>query len=298
MILHRLGTIVSESMLNEWNMKYASVPFAKKIHSDVYRIFFSSRDSNNQSYGTYVDYDFKSFKLVNPPPAKPIISKGKLGHFDDSGVTMSCYIDKLKSIYYMGWYLPLKVPFSNQIGKLEFNSNNKLSRSRITPILGKCELEPLSFGYPWVLKNDDSYQMWYDTTLKWKSNSLKDYKFILRSAVSSDGEKWNKTYQQNFPLLENELSIARPCVIKEDGIYKMWCSINKSGKYKLCYAESQNGYNWNRKDKLIKWKGRKGSWESEEQSYPFLIQCRSKEFILYNGNAYGKSGFGICLVDK
>ena len=258
MRLNRLGSIITESMLQDLGMQYAAVPFAKKIYGNVFRIFFSSRDQFNQSYGTYLDYDIDELKITEFPPKKPIISYGKRGHFDDSGVTLSCYLEELKTIYYMGWNLMAKVPFSNQIGKLELNSKeDKLSRVRCTPVLGKCEFEPLSFGYPWVLRTQESFKMWYDTILKWESNSTKNYKFILRSAVSDDGEHWYKTYNQEFPLYDTEKSIARPCIIFEDGIYKMWCSINHLGKYRLSYAESFDGDNWKRKDSCFEWKGKK-----------------------------------------
>ena len=298
MKLHRLGPIITHDMLHDLGMRYAAVPFATQINGTHYRIFFSSRDQYNQSYGSYLDYDIQELKIIIPPPKKPLIIHGSIGYFDDSGVTISCYLKELNALYYMGWNLMRKVPFSNQIGKLELNpKEDSVHRTRKTPVLGKCELEPLSFGYPWVLKTKDKYKMWYDTILKWESNSTSNYKFILRSALSNDGVNWHKTYKQNFPLHHQEKSIARPCIIFEDNIYKMWCSVNYLGKYRLCYAESIDGDNWQRMDNSIIWKGKKQNWESTEQSYPFLIQNNMSQFLLYNGNDYGKSGFGICLVE-
>ena len=115
MILHRLGSIITETMLKDLNMRYAAVPFAEKIDVNVYRIYFSSRDHYNQSYGSYLDYDIDKLKLIALPTKKPIISHGQIGHFDDSGVTLSCYLKELNAFYYMGWNLMAKVPFSNQI---------------------------------------------------------------------------------------------------------------------------------------------------------------------------------------
>lgn len=298
MILHRLGTIISETMLEDLNMRYASVPFAEKINGNEYRIYFSSRDKNNQSFGSYLDFDVQKLKITALPSREPIITHGERGYFDDSGVTLSCYLKELNSFYYMGWNLMAKVPFSNQIGRLKLDSRrDRLLRIKKTPVLGKCEMEPLSFGYPWVLKTKATYKMWYDTILKWESNSTAKYKFILRSAVSDDGKLWHKSYNQEFRLLATEKSIARPCINFEDGIYKMWCSTNHLGKYRLSYAESMDGNKWKRRDNLIKWKGEKQKWESDEQAYPFVIQDNTSQFILYNGNEYGKTGFGLCRVE-
>ena len=34
-------------------------------------------------------------------------------------------------------------------------------------------------------------------------------------------------------------------------------------------------------------------WDSEMQCYPHLFRCDEKVYLLYNGNAFGKAGFGL-----
>ena len=77
MKLQRIGPIITQEMLQELGMRYAAVPFAKKINGSQYRIFFSSRDQYNQSFGSYLDYDIKKLKIIKPPPKHPIITHGK-----------------------------------------------------------------------------------------------------------------------------------------------------------------------------------------------------------------------------
>ena len=140
--------------------------------------------------------------------------------------------------------------------------------------------------------------MWYDTILVWNIEKPKDYECQLRSAISKDGIKWEKTYQNNILLKENERAIARPCVIYEESIFKMWYSIDVDGKYSMGYAESKDGINWNRMDEKVGVYKSEDGWDSEEIEYPCVFNHKNKKYMLYNGNGYGKSGIGLAILDK
>ena len=36
-------------------------------------------------------------------------------------------------------------------------------------------------------------------------------------------------------------------------------------------------------------------WDSEMIEYPFVFEHKNKRYMLYNGNHYGKTGFGIAV---
>ena len=58
-------------------------------------------------------------------------------------------------------------------------------------------------------------------------------------ATSPDGLEWkqNGTVCLDFKD-ENETALARPCIVKEYGIYRMWLSYKtKSQNYRLGYTE-------------------------------------------------------------
>ena len=87
-----------------------------------------------------------------------------------------------------------------------------------------------------------------------------------------------------------------PRVIHEDGIYKMWYSHrgSKSNRcYKIGYAESIDGLKWERKDNHFKSDLGTNGWDSQMQCYPFVFSMNNSVYMLYNGNGYGKTGFGI-----
>jgi len=211
---------------------------------------------------------------------------------------MSCGLEGENRFYYMGWSLPKTVPFSNEIGMAHLRSDGSFERDSNRPVLGKCEQEPLSFGYPWVMKSKGLYYMWYDTILEWRDNSTDNYEFVLRAATSKDGATWEKAYDVEFPFSKGERAIARPCILRENSKFKMWASIDLMGSYSICYAESDDGFTWERKQ--FRWleSTPPDDWDSDEQAYPFVF-CEGKDrYMLYNGNNYGKSGIGLAVEEN
>ncbi|MFM8395102.1 MAG: hypothetical protein ACKOB4_14370, partial [Acidobacteriota bacterium] len=37
-------------------------------------------------------------------------------------------------------------------------------------------------------------------------------------------------------------------------------------------------------------------WDDEMIEYPFVFEHRGRLFMLYNGNGYGRTGFGLALL--
>jgi len=290
----RLGKIFEVSPELNNGGSHSAVPFAVPLGHDAYRVYFSTRDPENRSHTSSFDYSLSERRIIDMSE-ELLFGPGERGHFDDCGVTMSGCISEENKYYYMGWSLPKTVPFSNEIGLAELDENSRFRRSSNRPVIGKCEKEPLSFGYPWVLKTDSQYMMWYDTILSWPGNSTDDYEFVLRAAVSQNGVSWEKIYDVEFPFLPGERAIARPCIEYENGIFRMWASIDKYGKYSLCYAESKDGFLWQRCE--FNWSGHEtpGEWESDEQAYPFVFKSGTDRFMLYNGNSYGRTGIGLAV---
>jgi hypothetical protein len=75
----------------------------------------------------------------------------------------------------------------------------------------------------------------------------------------------------------------------------MWFSY-RSGTgqpYRIGYARSGDGKKWTLAlpDTGIDVSAQ--GWDSEMIEYPFVLDHRDRRYMLYNGNGYGKTGFGI-----
>ena len=107
----------------------------------------------------------------------------------------------------------------------------------------------------------------------------------------------------DFPGLENwcvdltgpERNIARPCVVSDDGRYRMWYSYDSGCGYRIGYAESEDGLRWTRRDDRAGISPSATGWDSEAQAYPWVFSHDGTRFLLYNGNAFGRTGFGLAV---
>ena len=290
----KLGLLYNVKSNGSWRNSHAALPTPLHLKDDVYRIYYSTRDVLNHSHGSFVDIDILTNEIIYES-SKPLLSPGSRGLFSDSGITLSCFIPENGVFYYMGWSLMQKVPFANHIGGARWD-NGILKPMSNMPLITKCEEEPYSFGYPWVLYRDGLYRVWYDSIMAWHGDTVNHYQCSLRCAESIDGINWTKNYVDCLDMRKGERCIARPMVIFEENRYKMWYSINFEGKYSIGYAESYDGINWIRKDNEVGITLSKEGWDSEEIEYPFVFDHKGERYMLYNGNQYGKTGFGIARL--
>jgi hypothetical protein len=98
-----------------------------------------------------------------------------------------------------------------------------------------------------------------------------------------------------------EYALSKPCVVKNSSLYQMWYSYRGNKKidtYRIGYAESKEGLVWNRKDKEAGIDVSSSGWDSEMICYPFVFKYAGDDYMLYNGNGYGKTGFGLAILEK
>jgi hypothetical protein len=66
--------------------------------------------------------------------------------------------------------------------------------------------------------------------------------------------------------------------------------------YRIGYAVSENGSCWDRRDTAVALQPSNSGWDSEMVCYPFVINYDGEYFVLYNGNGYGATGFGLARM--
>ena len=72
---------------------------------------------------------------------------------------------------------------------------------------------------------------------------------------------------------------------------------NKRG-YRIGYAWSKNLINWNRNDKKSGINLSQSGWDSIDMHYPHVFKLKQKYYMLYNGNHFGRNGFGLAVLDN
>ncbi len=280
-------------------LTHAANPVAESLDNGLVRVYFGCRDINGRSSIGHLEFNPENKKIESLSPF-PILTPGEIGTFSDSGSSMGCIVKTQEAtfLYYLGWNLGVTVPWRNSIG-LAHRLNGKKDFELVSkaPVLDRNHIDPYSLSYPWVLKEGDLWRMWYGSNLKWGANQ-NDMAHLIKYAESNDGIHWvpKDIISINFKS-EDEYAISKPCVIKEAGVYRAWYSYRGKG-YQIGYAESLNGIHFERKDDQVGIHVSDSGWDSETIEYPYVFDHRGTRYMLYNGNRYGLTGFGLAVLEK
>ena len=277
---------------------HAANPFAERLYGDLYRIYFSCRDTQNRSSIGFVDFSLRTL-TVQALSNQPVLQPGPLGTFDDSGVSLGCivYDGSCRYLYYVGWNLAVTVPWRNSIGLAISINDGLFVKQAVAPILDRNRFDPYSLSYPWVRKEASRWRMWYGSHLNW-GNSEREMEHVIKHAVSADGIHWEPTDTVCLPVLSDEsYAYARPCVLVEQELYKMWFSY-RGKTYRLGYAESVDGIQWRRMDEKGGMEPSGTGWDSDAVAYAHVFDHDGQRYAVYCGNGYGRTGFGLAVQES
>lgn len=299
----------------EWMNSHAQCT-STLIFDDYVRVYFSSRypkDENNQSTSitTFLELDRNNLKNILRVANKPVLSLGGLGSFDENAIYPTSVIrhENTVRLYYAGWSRCKSVPFNTSIGMAISNDNGvTFKRYSNGPIISASMDEPFVISGPKVRRFENKWFLYYLAGKRWiNHNGKPEIIYKNRMATSLDGITWKK---ENRDILcnvldENECQ-AGPDVFELNGLYHMYFAYRegldfreKTGRgYKIGYAVSDDKYNWTRKDKEGGISYSKNGWDSTMHHYPHVFQLDGNFYMLYNGNDFGKYGFGLAILSK
>lgn len=294
--------------------EYAQSPQALSSPEGI-RIYFSTRarDSAGKflSHIAFVDFE-STFSKVLRVSTNAVMPLGNLGCFDEHGIFPINVVQHAGGIwaYTCGWSRRVSVPVETSIG-LATSRDGGTSFERLGngPILSSSLHEPLLVGDPFVLIRQNVWHMWYIYGLKWMPSTATEpvvrvYK--IAHATSVDGIHWSR---ESRPIVPDELGPnecqALPTVIQIDSRFHMlFCyreasdfRKNKQRGYRLGYACSDDLVTWTRDDEKVGLGLAEREWDSEMQCYPHLFRCGNEVCLLYNGNEFGRYGFGLARLE-
>jgi hypothetical protein len=148
--------------------------------------------------------------------------------------------------------------------------------------------------------------MWYGSCTRWEISGDKvDPFYNIKYAESKNGIHWKREGFVCIDYKEADEAIGHPCVFKDDGIYKMFYSYRKGSNfrsdrtrsYRIGYAESKDGVRWTRMDDNAGIDVSGEGWDSEMIAYACVYRYKSRAYMVYNGNGFGKSGFGYAVLE-
>jgi hypothetical protein len=303
------GLVLTIEHRSEWMWSHAAVPTGFLVDENVLRVFVGARDGDGRTRTAFFDCRADDPSEILYVHDRPVLDLGPLGTFDDSGVMPSCVIEDAGHtyLYYVGWNRGVTVPYQNSIG-LAVRDDDGITFSRVFegPIVARSAADPYFTTTPFVLKEGSLWRMWYSSCTGWLSVQGKpEPVYEIKYAESADGAEWQPANRTCIEPRNGEEANTRPWVILGSGVYRMWYCFRESldyrtdkrHSYRIGYAESVDGLNWERKDDEAGIDRSESGWDSFMIAYPCVYEHRNQTFLLYNGNGFGETGVGYAVLE-
>jgi hypothetical protein len=298
-------------------VQFAQAPQAL-VFDDFVRIYFSTRsvDKRNGKYLSHIAFvdTQKNLRDVVRVSDKTVIPLGGLGCFDEHGIFPMNVMRHGDSVYgyTCGWNRRVSVSVDTAIG-LAISRDEGLTFQRIGdgPVLAASPHEPCLVGDGFVKVIGGVFHMWYIFGTGWKrfaADAPPDRTYKIAHAVSGDGVQWVKEEARQIiaDRLGADESQALPTVIGIDGGYHMFFCYrqsfdfrtNKERGYRIGHAHSDDLANWKRDDDNPVLDVTPGDWDSDMLCYPHAFESDGEVYLLYNGNEFGRYGFGLAVLER
>jgi hypothetical protein len=175
--------------------------------------------------------------------------------------------------------------------------------------MGASLNEPFLVGDAFVRMYGGLYHMWYIYGTKWEKfaeSDPPDRVYKIAHATSPDGVNWRR---EGRPIVSDRLDAdecqALPTVLRLGDVYHMYFCYRQahgfrtqsSNAYRIGYAYSTDLVNWVRDDSRAGTDVSEQGWDSQMQCYPHVFQLDGAVYMLYNGNEFGRAGFGMAILE-
>ena len=285
------------------------IPVSKKFTSSgTIPILFASRglsDGLERIYEITCSLDITSsssndVKLVLDYSKKP-------GTFDDNGACPCTILDNgsTELLYYCGWNIHKKVPFSCAIGLAKRDSDSaEFTRVFEGPILDRNPNDPLFVAVCDVFRTHSNYSMFYLSCKEWapdeSSKMNLKHMYAIKEATSADGIRWETVDHFVIDHASScEYAISTPRIIEVMDYLICFYSYRESSEgkhYKIGMAVQKPNGEWIRMDSITASIRINSQAEPREVCYPWPIIHENLLYLLHNGSNYGEDGIWVTSI--
>ena len=284
---------------------HGSHPCAVHFRDDTFIVAFTRRDVSQRSHVFLSHANVAGGQLVLEGKPKLALCPGAPGCFDCDGAISVCFVEHKDVIYlyYVGWQNLPEGLWICDTGRAILNPYDlTLTREYLGPVLGRDKNNPLFAAATAFHVSGDHWQTWYNSGLKWEKNEDGwHHQYGIHYAESHNGIDWHCHPGMCIPFAdEYEYAFGRPTVYKKGGIYFMWFAHRATkdiANYRIGFASSTDGRQWLRNDAIAGIDVSLDGWDSEMICYPYVFEHKGLMYMLYNGNEYGKTGFGLATME-
>jgi len=294
----RLGWVFGAENGPDWMVSHAAYPTPIWLNDRHLRVFFVARDGGSRGSVGWVDLDPQDPTRVINVSETPALQPGVVGTFYDRGISLGSIhrqSDGSLRMYFLGWNKLADVPFRNSIGLAICKSGrgNQFEVVFDGPLVDRSRHDPFNLSYPYVMQpsfEGSKWHMFYGSSRGAHTDEL-NMQHALTEAWSPDGIDWVPAGKDVILRENGEYGLSRPWVFEVGGFRHMVYSIRRA-EYALGWSIwDPLACSWHRKSADILGLG--AGWDSDATCYPAVIQMGNRTLLFYNGNGYGRTGFGV-----
>lgn len=285
------------------------------VLKDRVRVYFSTRERDSVgkylSHVAFVDFE-RDMRQIIGVSTQQVIELGELGCFDEHGIFPFNVVRDVDRIlaYTTGWNRKVSVSADASVGlAVSYDDGLTFKRHGKGPLLSASLKEPFLVADAFVARYGTRYHMWYIFGTKWQKfteSEPPDRVYKIAHATSTDAINWQRDGRQ---IISDRLNAdecqALPTVICLNGLYHMYFCYRQahgfrnqsSNAYRIGYAYSFDLVDWVRDDSLAGIDVSEEGWDSKMQCYPHVFFLDGKAYMLYNGNEFGRAGFGLAVLE-
>lgn len=302
----KLGLLWAPDGRLPWAHSHAMLPTPMRLADGRLRILLGVCDANIVSRVGWIEIHEKDPRRVINVAQEPVLDIGAPGHFDDNGVNPCCTVtlpDGSVRLYYVGYQLQRNIPYTLFTGLAQApGADCNFQRVMPTPILDRGPAEPFFRTAPFVRSRVGApgWEVWYIGGGAFELiDGRQQPRYSLRHMVSSDGVNWPSTGVELMVPEGDEIGFGRPWVMNagtED--WRLWYSVRSARGYRLGYAVSRDGQNWQRRDEEVGIHPSPGEWDGEMICYGAIERIGEDYYLFYNGSGYGRTGVGLAVLEE
>jgi hypothetical protein len=275
------------------------------ISNRLWRIYFAARDGANQSQIVAVDVDPADRMRVIAEHLEPLLDRGLPGTFDHAGIgpSVALIVNGQVRLYYTGIVVRADVRGQPSIGLAVSDDSLNFRKQFSGPILSTGPFDPYFASMPTMLHTSSGYRMWYAGGTEWRrANGTLDPAYEIRTRHSPDGLIWNTPSETAVAQRPAWVAgLGRPWITDQEGGSLLWFS-RRGERYR-----SPDGDTYRLMSVRVDERGAalgtaepvmfenppaSGDFDSWMQAYACIVPRDGELIMFYNGNDFGKAGFG------
>jgi hypothetical protein len=301
---HRQGLVVAVKEGHPWWVSHAQAPTILPLSDRLWRIYFAAREKTNRAHIVAVDVDPGDAMRVVAEHLDPLLEAGPPGTFDHEGIgpATALAVDGRVLLYYTGVTVRRDVRSQLAVGVAASADGLAFTKLFAGPIRSAGPFEPYFVSTPCVRPVPGGFRMWHASGTAWQpANGVLEPCYDIKTTRSDDGLFWEPRTETAVAVESHQQAVTRPWIAAAGGVPRMWYSrrgvafrMPGPDAYRLMSdTVGPDGIAQGAAAPVAFINPpQPGDFDDWMQAYACIVPFGDDLIMVYNGNDFGRAGFG------